>query len=160
MLLFLSTYTNKVDKKGRVSVPSPFRDELAAAGSQGLIVFPHPDLNCIEAWDRERLGRYAETLDELDPDDAQFDAVSTLMAASRHLTFDGDGRVILPGDMMAGVGIDEQAVFAGRGQTFQIWAPGAFEDYESGASGRVASAGKRMRLAPSRPRSTGGDRHG
>ena len=40
--MFLSTYVNKVDRKGRVSVPATFRASLAAETQRfpGVIVFP------------------------------------------------------------------------------------------------------------------------
>ena len=155
MLLFLSTYTNNVDKKGRITVPSSFRTELDQNKSEGVIAFPHPELDCIEVWDRERMARYAEGMDDLSPMSAEYAAVSTLMSKGRMLSFDTEGRVILPEDMTEKVKIEGEVVFAGRGQTFQIWEPSAFEAYESEASTRVLASKDSIRLAP--PRNRRGD---
>jgi MraZ protein len=150
MLLFLSTYENKIDKKGRVSVPAPFRSELERSQFNSIIVFPHPDLDCIEVWDRERLSRYAEGMDDLAPMSAEYDFASTLMSKSRPLTFDGEGRVGLPEAMLEQVGIDSDLVFAGRGQTFQIWSPENIAKFDAEADARVAQSPNRIRLAPRR----------
>ena len=38
--MFLSTYENKLDKKGRVSVPASFRSHLSNLGYNGVICYP------------------------------------------------------------------------------------------------------------------------
>ena len=38
--MFLSTYENKLDKKGRVSVPAGFRSHLSNLGYNGVICYP------------------------------------------------------------------------------------------------------------------------
>ena len=38
--MFLSSYENKMDKKGRVSVPATFRSYLTAMGYNGFITYP------------------------------------------------------------------------------------------------------------------------
>ena len=48
MALFLSTYINRIDKKGRVSVPSTFRNVLEQNGLRGMICYPSPTLESIE----------------------------------------------------------------------------------------------------------------
>ena len=38
--MFLSTYENKLDKKGRVSVPASYRSYLSNLGYNGVICYP------------------------------------------------------------------------------------------------------------------------
>ena len=38
--MFLSSYENKIDKKGRVSVPATFRSHLSSMGYNGFISYP------------------------------------------------------------------------------------------------------------------------
>jgi Uncharacterized protein conserved in bacteria len=40
MALFLDTFVNKLDRKGRVSVPAPYRQQLASNGFQGIAALP------------------------------------------------------------------------------------------------------------------------
>ena len=54
-------------------------------------------------------------------------AVETVMAMARELPFDGEGRIILPAGLCEHAGIDDRAVFVGRGARFQIWAPESYE---------------------------------
>lgn len=153
MPLFLSTYTNKVDKKGRVSVPAQFRNELEKAGYNSFIAFPHPDLRCIEAWDKERMDRYAEGMDEFSPMSAEYASVSTLMTASREVVFGPEGRIVVPEYLLDYLDPEGTVIFAGRGQTFQIWRPDRFADYELEVKNRAAQLTNVVRLAPRRPRS-------
>ena len=47
--MFLSTYENKLDKKGRVSVPASFRSHLSNLGYNGVICYPSFNNTSIEA---------------------------------------------------------------------------------------------------------------
>ena len=40
MNIFLSKYINKIDKKGRVSIPAGYRGALAKENFNGIIVYP------------------------------------------------------------------------------------------------------------------------
>ena len=40
MALFIDTFVNKIDRKGRVSVPATFRATLAEQTFQGIVAFP------------------------------------------------------------------------------------------------------------------------
>jgi len=151
MLLFLSEYTNKVDKKGRVSVPASFRSQLESTDFKGFIAFPHLELPCIEGWARPRMMRLAAGMDDLPPLSAQYAANSTLMTKSKELTFDPEGRVMLIDVLRDYAGITDQAVFAGRGQTFQIWEPGRFKEFESQAVALIQANADNIRLAPPTP---------
>ena len=159
MPLFLSTYTNKLDKKGRISVPAPFRARLEGSVFSGFVVFPHPEITCLEAWDMERMERFAEGMDEYAPMSAEYAAVSTLMTRSKELSFDPEGRVTVPEAMLAEVGIADQIKFAGRGQTFQLWNPEAYDQFEAESAAIARTSGERVRLAPRRPMASS-DREG
>ena len=65
-MIFLSTYTNKIDAKGRVSVPSSFRGVLEESGFKGLICYPSPILNSIEGCGFNRIKKLSDTIDYQD----------------------------------------------------------------------------------------------
>jgi MraZ protein len=155
MLLFLSTYTNKIDKKGRVSVPAPFRSELERNQSSSFIIFPNPEQPCIDAWDRDRIARYARDRDGFDPDSAEYATVSHVLLTSRQLAFDSEGRVNLPDDMIDAIGIGGEVIFAGLGETFQIWSAAEFEKYSNASQAVIDGSPRRIRISPSTGPSTG-----
>lgn len=142
MTLFLSTYHNKVDKKGRVSVPAPFRNTLASQEFQGIVVFKSSKFQSLEGFGWDRMMEMSERLDQFDIfSSEQDDLASLIFGESRQLPFDGDGRIILPADLMEFCGITDQAAFVGMGKKFQIWAPDRLENRLSSARQQVQDQG-------------------
>ncbi len=146
MTSFLSTFVNKVDRKGRVSVPAPFRAQLAGQGFHGIIAYPSFTDPAIDAIGRNLLEQMNKRRFDRTLDDGDFEAVlaggggemvETVMALAAELPFDGEGRIVLPPKLAEPAGITEQAAFVGRGSRFQIWAPDAFERHQSAAVERV-----------------------
>jgi MraZ protein len=129
MALFLSTHINRVDKKGRVSVPAPFRAELAAESFQGIVVFRSHAHAALEgfAWSyMQEISRRLENFDLFSAE--QDDLATTVFGESVQLPFDGEGRVVVPSDLLAFAGIGEQASFVGLGNKFQIWDSARLEE--------------------------------
>jgi len=148
---FLSTFVNKVDRKGRVSVPAPFRATLASDSYQGIIVYPSMTDKALDGCSRsmlEELNRrqFDKTMSDGDIEDALLgrsdSVVDTIMAMAHELPFDGEGRIVLPGNLTEEARITDRATFVGRGARFQIWSPELFEDHQ-----RDAVAALRARLA-------------
>ncbi|MFA7429642.1 MAG: division/cell wall cluster transcriptional repressor MraZ [Rhodospirillaceae bacterium] len=127
MALFLSTFVNKVDRKGRVSVPASWRARLSAQPFQGVIVFPSvTGLPCLEGMDMSAIEAMADNMDQFDVfSTAQDDRANLIFAQSRELPFDPEGRILLPADLLEQAGISEQAAFVGLAKRFQIWEPAA-----------------------------------
>ena len=149
MALFLSTYVNKVDKKGRVSVPANFRSALQKEDFQGIVAYGSFVNECIEACGMERIGRLSESIDNLDPYSEERDAFATaILGGSFQLPFDGEGRIILPETLMHDIGINEQAVFVGKGATFEIWSPATFDKYAAKAKDLARQERAKLRLTP------------
>jgi MraZ protein len=122
--IFVGTHENKVDQKGRVSVPAAFRTALAGQQFQGIVVFPSLRADAIEGcgWD------FMEHLDARVQDVALFspahnDLASTIFGVSHQLAFDSTGRIQLPEILRAKAGITDKAAFFGMGKLFQVWDP-------------------------------------
>lgn len=145
MALFLSSFEKKIDRKGRVSVPSGFRAVLAGEQFQGVVVYPSFVNPCIEACGMSRLEAVMARIDQLDPYSDEHDAFTTsILGGSVQLAFDGEGRVMLPESLLKEVGIGEEAVFVGKGATFEIWEPKAFAEHA--AKARKIALEKRLHL--------------
>jgi len=146
--LFLSTHTNKVDKKGRVSVPASFRATLADQLTQGVVVFRSHQHDCLEGFDWAKMDEIGDRMDAYDLfSDEQDDLATTIFGESMQLLFDGEGRVVLPLALMEAAHIVDRATFVGLGRKFQIWAPELFEARKSEA--RSAVQGKKMTVPQS-----------
>jgi MraZ protein len=130
MALFLSTFTNKIDSKGRVSVPAQFRASLADKDSSSVVVYESFSNHCIEGCNLERIRKLSESIDDLDPfSDERHSLATALLGASFQLMMDVDGRVILPESLLKKAKIKDSAVFVGKGSTFEIWRPEGLDEY-------------------------------
>ncbi|MEI8393759.1 MAG: MraZ family transcriptional regulator [Rhodospirillaceae bacterium] len=132
MAVFLSTYVNKVDRKGRVSVPAEFRKVLSGQSFQGVVVFKSLQYAALDACSAEHMELLSDSLEKLDPSSEQYELIeSTIFGGSVQLSFDGEGRILLPGDFCDFANIAEEAAFVGRRKTFQIWEPKALAEHEN-----------------------------
>lgn len=127
MSLFLSTYVNKVDRKGRVSVPAQWRAHLSSDAFKGIVVFPaYTGQPCLEGMSITRVASLVEDVEQFAAFSAeQNDSAHLIFSQIKELPFDPEGRILLPADLLALANITEQAVFAGMGTRFQIWEPTA-----------------------------------
>ena len=124
MALFLSTFTNKVDKKGRVSVPASFRASLSMETFQGVVLFKSHTHEALEGFGMSYMSEISERLDNYDLFSAEQDDLATVIfSESMQLPFDGDGRIVLPGTLMEAINVKDQVSFVGLGHKFQIWTP-------------------------------------
>jgi MraZ protein len=142
MSQFLGTHQNRLDSKGRVSVPALFRSALRQGGETtpaALILRPSHKHACIEAWPAGVFQSLATPLDRLDlfSEDAD-DLTTALYADAWPVEADKDGRIILPDSLVMHAGLTDAVVFMGLGRLFQIWEPGA-------AARRTAEARERAR---------------
>jgi MraZ protein len=129
--LFLSTYVNKVDRKGRVSVPAPFRSVLSGQNSAGIVAYPafkHPAINCSGlAWVDE-MAALLETVPEFSD---EYDKIASIFPELKELSFDPEGRIVLPEEMIELAGITDSVAFVGLSKTFQIWEPEAHKAHQA-----------------------------
>jgi MraZ protein len=127
-MLFLSTYHNRLDKKGRVSIPAQFRAVLAAQQFHGIVAYASPQYACIEACGMERIVKINERIEQMDPYSEERDAFATaIFGESVQLSFDTEGRVMLPDALIAFAKFKEDVTIVGKGEVFELWAPQAFE---------------------------------
>jgi MraZ protein len=130
--LFLSTHINRIDGKGRVSFPAPFRLALTARNSQGVALYPSLSEPAIEGITLERLQQMAAALERLPTNDpARIRFQRRIFGSSHDLQIDKEGRCSLPKSLLDKLGIDgapgAEIAFVGLGSSFQIWEPKALD---------------------------------
>ena len=129
--MFLSSYENKIDKKGRVSVPATFRSHLNSMGYNGFISYPSFNHAALEACSQDRIEKLSNTIDSLNPFEEKRDFFATsILSESENLQFDTEGRVSLSDKLLRHANIKNNVLFVGLGKTFQIWEPKNFEIFK------------------------------
>ena len=130
--MFLSTHENKMDKKGRVSVPANFRSHLNSVGYNGFIAYPSFNHPALEACSQDRIEKLSNTIDSLNPFEEKRDFFATsILSESEILQFDTEGRVSLSNKLLKHANIKNSILFVGLGKTFQIWEPKNFEKFKT-----------------------------
>jgi len=129
--MFLSTYENRLDKKGRVSVPASFRSHLSNLGYNGVICYASFNNQAIEAWSQDRVEKISNSIDSLSPFEEKRDFFATsILSESINLQFDSEGRISLTSKLLKHAKIKNSVLFVGQGKTFQIWEPTIFEKFK------------------------------
>jgi len=151
---FVSNYTLRLDAKGRVSIPAPFRSVLARDGFEGLYCYPALDRPALDAGGNALLAEIEALIARFPPyseEREQFSAA--LYGPSEVLKIDGEGRVILTEALKTHAGISQEVAFVGLGHKFQIWESGRFRAELAEATEKVRALKKQLgsRVAAATP---------
>lgn len=126
--LFMDTILNKVDVKGRVSVPADYRALLEQKNTE-LTAFPSFKQPCIECFTSEMMEKMANEMeDSFNPfSEEEDDFSNSIFAQAKEFSFDSTGRIVLTEKLLSHAKIKDKALFVGKGKTFQIWNPDLYE---------------------------------
>jgi len=134
---FVSCFTNRLDAKGRVSIPAQFRAVLARDGFDGLFVHPSLEGEAVDCGGNALLREIDQLLARHAPYSEERDHLSTaLFGASEILKVDAEGRVVLSETIKAVTHITQEVTFLGKGDRFQIWEPSRFQAHFEEAKSR------------------------
>ena len=126
MDLFLSEFNNKVDKKGRISLPSIFRNALPKNNKNEIILYKSLKYESIEGCNSNRINEIAKRIDKLDIfSDDQDDFATSIFSEVTPTNLDKEGRFMIPETLKEHANISFEATFIGQGHFFQIWEPKA-----------------------------------
>lgn len=129
--LFMDTIINKVDGKGRVSLPADYRTVVKSSESD-IVCYRSLSSPCIEGCLEDLLDKLAcEMETSLDFfSETQDDLTNLIFGDAKRYPFDSTGRIMLSEKLLAHAQITTQAVFVGKGRKFQIWNPQNWEQEE------------------------------
>ena len=139
---FLSNATNRIDAKGRVSVPSAFRAVLASEGIEELYCFQDFHYPAINIGGPELLARFERRLGDLDPFALESNRMSLLIhGGGVFMKLDSEGRLMVTDFIRSYAGIEGEVTFVGRADYFQLWRPEAFSDAQKAAREELRNRG-------------------
>lgn len=145
--LFMDTVINKVDAKGRVSLPADYRAIVKDAGSE-IVCYRSLSAPCIEGCLEDLLDKLATDMENsLDFFSQEQDDISNLVFGdAKRYPFDSTGRIMLSEKLLKHAEIKNNAVFVGKGRKFQIWNPENWAEEEARIRAEVLK--KRPSLRP------------
>lgn len=145
--LFMDTVINKVDAKGRVSLPADYRAIVKDTGSE-IVCYRSLSAPCIEGCLEDLLDKLATDMENsLDFFSQEQDDISNLVFGdAKRYPFDSTGRIMLSEKLLKHAEIKNNAVFVGKGRKFQIWNPENWAEEEARIRAEVLK--KRPSLRP------------
>ncbi len=135
---FVSTYTMRLDAKGRVSIPAPYRTVLAKDGTD--ILYCHPSLAepALDAGGSRLMAEIEALIDRYPPySEAREELAAALYGTTETLKIDPEGRVVLTESLKHHGAITDQVTFVGLGHKFRIWEPERFRTHLAEAREKV-----------------------
>lgn len=153
MKYFSGTYKNKIDSKGRVSLPAPFRNVLKQGDALGSVtdfyIFHSPQHDALEAGGSAFMeivnNGIAEHHEMFSKEE---DILLYIMRSAKLVSCDITGRFVLPSDLANIAGIDHMAIFTGSGRRFQIWSPEQFSHRAAQEREKFNTSGLSIKIAP------------
>jgi MraZ protein len=120
--MFVGTHEHNIDPKGRINIPSKYR-EILFKKHNSLIITLIIHYNCIlvypqEVWEKEFLTRY-QNLDPFDPDTIEFQRSFFSMASETEVN--EQGRILIPPTLRDQAGLEKEIIIVGAGNRFEIW---------------------------------------
>ena len=116
--MFIGEHKQKMDTKGRVVVPSKFRDEL---GNQ-VVVTKGLGENCLYAFSRESWEKVVSKLEELPMTNMKVRNFNRFfLAGASNLEADKLGRVLVSSALREYALLDKEVVWVGVGNRMEIW---------------------------------------
>ena len=128
----MDTIINKVDAKGRVSLPSDYRAIVKELSTE-IVCYRSLTAPCIEGCTEELLDKLATDIENATDffSETQDNLTNLIFGDARRFTFDSTGRIMLTEKLLKHAGIGDTAVFVGKGRKFQIWNPENWENEEA-----------------------------
>jgi MraZ protein len=146
---FLTSATNRIDAKGRVSVPAHFRSVLMARGGPELYAQRALGLAAFNVAEQEQLARWEERLSACDPLDPFAEDLQTHVYADGVLIkMDQDGRIAVTDFIREHTGITDEVTFSGMGSFFRLWTPQSFETFREEARARLVQRRADLAVPP------------
>ena len=136
---FLSNAVNRIDAKGRVSVPAHFRTVVQQRGYSELYAIRQLDVSALDVGGLDLLDRYEERMKLEDPFLQAADDMSFFVHGDgAFLKLDQDGRITVTDFIREHTGISSEVAFVGRGNFFQMWEPGKLGAYGAEVRARLS----------------------
>ncbi len=136
---FLSSAVNRIDAKGRVSVPAHFRSVVQQRGYSELYAIRQLDVPALDVGGLDLLDRYEQRISLEDPFLQTADDMSFFVHGDgAFLKLDQDGRITVTDFIRDHTGITTEVAFVGRGNFFQMWEPSRLSAYGADVRARLS----------------------
>jgi len=124
--MFYGRYEHNIDKKGRMTVPSTFRDQT----TDGIVCVTKGLDGNLMAYAKDTFDIIAESINSISITDPNLRSFRReILGSSAELTYDTAGRILIPLHLRKLAGIEDGVMIIGVGDSFEIWASDRLEAF-------------------------------
>ena len=138
--MFIGEYHHSIDDKGRLIIPSKFREEL---GEKFIIT--RGIENCLFAYSEESWNKIVnklETLPFTKKDARQF--VRFFLSGASEAEFDKQGRINVTSPLVTYANIKKECVVIGAGERIEIWSKESWDDFFTSAKDSMSDIAENL----------------
>jgi MraZ protein len=119
-----------IDDKGRMAIPTAYRDLVARECGNRLVITYNPfEAGCLYLYPQHEWERVRDEVNKLPTTTrAHRQLQLKLVGAAHPVELDGSGRVGIPPSHRSAIGIGKKAVLLGMGKRFELWSEQAHHD--------------------------------
>lgn len=129
MAFFTSEYECKLDAKGRLSLPSKIKGSLPESSGSELVVRRGFE-PCLVLYPMVEYKKIFSKIAGLNEFNEEYRALQrNFFRGNATVELDGNGRILIPKNMIAYAGLEKDVIVVGMGNRVEIWEPGRYENY-------------------------------
>ncbi|KTC76070.1 MraZ protein [Legionella birminghamensis] len=118
-----------IDAKGRIAVPTRYREALEDAGKASLVITIDTEETCLLLYPAVQWQVIEDKLQSLPSFNAAARRIQRLLIGhATDVEVDSNGRLLLPPLLREYAGLDKHAVMIGQGNKFEIWNDKTWEE--------------------------------
>lgn len=122
--MFMGEYAHSLDSKGRLIIPSKFREAL---GDKFVVTRSLDQCLCI--YDMEDWENFVSRLSNIPYNvKKQRQLVRFFLSGANEVEPDKQGRVLIPANLREAAGIDKDVILVGVGSRIEVWSAKAWEE--------------------------------
>ncbi|MFL0796804.1 MAG: division/cell wall cluster transcriptional repressor MraZ [Cellvibrionaceae bacterium] len=120
--MFQGSHSINMDAKGRMAIPSKYRDVLAAACGGRLVITANPYERCLTIYPEAQWREVKATISALPNSNKQVRRIQRLVVGNAtELEMDSNGRVLLPPTLRDYAGLDKKLMLVGLDSKAELW---------------------------------------
>ena len=129
MTNLIGTYECKSDAKGRIMLPSALKKQLSPVMQDGFVIKRSVFNNCLEMYPMKEWNTMAAQVNQLNRFiKKNIDFIRSYMSGLKIVEADGNGRILIPKNLIVFAGIDKEIVLTASVNVIEIWDKQQYED--------------------------------
>ncbi len=140
--MFIGEYRHTVDEKSRLAIPAKFR---AVFKKGAVISLPFGSEKCLFLFTKDEWAKLAQKIASAPSSQSNTRAFARRMfSGAMDVTFDKQGRIVLPDYLVKNAGLARDVVIAGLYNRLEIWDKNSWISFKENASRQSEEIAEKM----------------